>query len=397
MLYAILCYHSEDVVGAWTKEEDDAVMAKLAVVQEKLAKAGQARAGRPPDADDRRDHAAQGPRAAAGDRRAVRRDQGAAPRLLRRRVRVARGRARDRAGARRAPIPDGAYEIRPLAVFRPGARRHVTDLAWIDAALTAARPQALGALLRYFRDLDAAEEAFQEACLRALKTWPATVRRATPRPGSSSSARNAALDAVRRRGKQERAARRGRCSPTCDDAEAALAERLDGAALPRRHPAPAVHLLPSRAAGDAADRAGAAHRLRPHGQADRARLPGERSARWSSASRAPRAASPTPSAVRDAGRRRARRAPRRGRGHDLPRVQRGLFGERRHRADARAAVRGGDPAGAPAAAAVSERARDHGADGADAAAARARAGAVRCRRRHRAARRSGPPPVGPHA
>ena len=29
MLYAILCYHDEDVVSAWTKEEDDAVMAKL--------------------------------------------------------------------------------------------------------------------------------------------------------------------------------------------------------------------------------------------------------------------------------------------------------------------------------------------------------------------------------
>jgi hypothetical protein len=40
MLYAILCYDSEDVVGAWTKEEDDAALAKLGAVQEKLAKAG---------------------------------------------------------------------------------------------------------------------------------------------------------------------------------------------------------------------------------------------------------------------------------------------------------------------------------------------------------------------
>ena len=40
MLYAILCYHSEDVVGSWSKEEDDAVMARLAVVQEKLTKEG---------------------------------------------------------------------------------------------------------------------------------------------------------------------------------------------------------------------------------------------------------------------------------------------------------------------------------------------------------------------
>ena len=40
MLYTILCYNVEDVVCAWTKQEDDAVMAKLAVVQEKLSKQG---------------------------------------------------------------------------------------------------------------------------------------------------------------------------------------------------------------------------------------------------------------------------------------------------------------------------------------------------------------------
>jgi hypothetical protein len=40
MQYAILCYHSEDVVCSWSKEEDDAVMAKLMVVQDRLAKSG---------------------------------------------------------------------------------------------------------------------------------------------------------------------------------------------------------------------------------------------------------------------------------------------------------------------------------------------------------------------
>jgi hypothetical protein len=40
MLYAILCYNSEDIVGAWTKEENATVMARLGVVQEKLAKQG---------------------------------------------------------------------------------------------------------------------------------------------------------------------------------------------------------------------------------------------------------------------------------------------------------------------------------------------------------------------
>jgi hypothetical protein len=40
MLYAILCYHDEDFVGSWSKDQDEAVMKKLAVVQEKLASQG---------------------------------------------------------------------------------------------------------------------------------------------------------------------------------------------------------------------------------------------------------------------------------------------------------------------------------------------------------------------
>jgi len=38
MQYAILCYHDEKVVGAWSSEEDAAVMSRLAVVQEKLVR-----------------------------------------------------------------------------------------------------------------------------------------------------------------------------------------------------------------------------------------------------------------------------------------------------------------------------------------------------------------------
>jgi hypothetical protein len=40
MLYAILCYHDEDFVGSWSREEDAAVMQKLAAVHGKLAEAG---------------------------------------------------------------------------------------------------------------------------------------------------------------------------------------------------------------------------------------------------------------------------------------------------------------------------------------------------------------------
>jgi len=40
MMYALLCYHNEDVVWSWSKEEDDAVMGRLAVVHERLIKEG---------------------------------------------------------------------------------------------------------------------------------------------------------------------------------------------------------------------------------------------------------------------------------------------------------------------------------------------------------------------
>jgi len=40
MLYAILCYHTEDVVCSWTKEEEAAVMSRLDTVHEKLGRQG---------------------------------------------------------------------------------------------------------------------------------------------------------------------------------------------------------------------------------------------------------------------------------------------------------------------------------------------------------------------
>src|ERR1700758_3579308 len=75
----------------------------------------------------------------------------------------------------------------------------MTDLAWIHGALAAARPQAVGALLRYFRDLDRAEEAFQEAALRALKNWPKNGPPRDPAAWLILVGRNAALDGVRKR------------------------------------------------------------------------------------------------------------------------------------------------------------------------------------------------------
>ena len=104
----------------------------------------------------------------------------------------------------------------------------MTDLAWIDAALTSARPQALGALLRYGRDLDLAEEAFQEACLRALRHWPQNGPPREPAAWLIMVGRNVALDQVRRRSKQEALPDEETISDL-GDAETELAERLDGA------------------------------------------------------------------------------------------------------------------------------------------------------------------------
>ena len=102
----------------------------------------------------------------------------------------------------------------------------MTDLAWIDAALTGARPRAVGALLRYFRDLDTAEEAFQNACLRALKNWPKNGPPRDPAAWLVMVGRNAGIDMVRRDSKQEPLPPDEVLSDL-DDTETAAVERMD--------------------------------------------------------------------------------------------------------------------------------------------------------------------------
>ncbi|MBW0152758.1 MAG: RNA polymerase sigma factor [Phenylobacterium sp.] len=104
----------------------------------------------------------------------------------------------------------------------------MSDLAWIDGALAAARPQAMAALLRYFRDLDIAEEAFQEASLRALRNWPDKGPPRDPTAWLIFVGRNAALDSVRRKAREAPLPQEVLISDL-EDAETDLAERLDGA------------------------------------------------------------------------------------------------------------------------------------------------------------------------
>ncbi|MFG1465176.1 RNA polymerase sigma factor [Xanthobacter sp. DSM 24535] len=103
----------------------------------------------------------------------------------------------------------------------------MSDLAWIDATLAAARPQATAALLRYFRDLDFAEEAVQEACLRALRTWPKNGPPRDPAAWLIMVGRNSGIDETRRRARLAPLPPEESLSDL-GDTEDELAERLDG-------------------------------------------------------------------------------------------------------------------------------------------------------------------------
>lgn len=103
----------------------------------------------------------------------------------------------------------------------------MNDPGWIDPVLGSARPHVMGALLHYFRDLDTAEEAFQEACLRALRTWPQNGPPRDPAAWLIMVGRNAALDDLRKRARHTELPDESVLSDT-DDAETPLADRLDG-------------------------------------------------------------------------------------------------------------------------------------------------------------------------
>src|ERR1700710_608933 len=100
------------------------------------------------------------------------------------------------------------------------------DLVWINNALIAARPQAIGALLRYFRDLDRAEEAFQGACLRPPKKRPENGPPRDPTAWLILVGRNAALDGVRKQSRTVPLPPEQEISDL-EDAENEMAARLD--------------------------------------------------------------------------------------------------------------------------------------------------------------------------
>lgn len=69
---------------------------------------------------------------------------------------------------------------------------------WLEATFTLHRPRALAALTRLFRDIDMAEEAFADACLKALTVWPRDGAPRDPLAWLLATARNSGLDHVRK-------------------------------------------------------------------------------------------------------------------------------------------------------------------------------------------------------
>ncbi len=69
---------------------------------------------------------------------------------------------------------------------------------WLEASFAAQRPRALAALTRYFRDVDTAEDAFSEACVKALAVWPKDGRPRDPFAWLLTTARNSGLDKLRK-------------------------------------------------------------------------------------------------------------------------------------------------------------------------------------------------------
>jgi hypothetical protein len=121
MLYAILCYNDEDTVWSRSQEEDKAVMDRLAVVNERLTKAGKMGASLRllPTTAATTLRKTQDPPLVIDGPFAETKEQLLGFYIIEvADLEDALGVARELASAN----PGGAYEIRPIALFNPDAR-----------------------------------------------------------------------------------------------------------------------------------------------------------------------------------------------------------------------------------------------------------------------------------
>ncbi len=97
----------------------------------------------------------------------------------------------------------------------------------IAAHFAVARPRVLAALTRQFSDLDAAEEAYQEACVRAMERWAADGVPRDPTGWMIMTGRNATIDRFRRDRRIVLTDAVPDNPANEDDVETALVDRID--------------------------------------------------------------------------------------------------------------------------------------------------------------------------
>ncbi len=247
MRYALLICTDETAVQALSPEEGAALSAEFTAWSEEMERTGPAAGWRAPATDERCHDRAGARRRGPHRRRALRRDQGADGRLLPRRLQGPRRGHRGGVEDPRRPHRDDRGEA-DLGDVVPDAE------AAVAAAFRDEWGRIVATLIRVTGDYDLAEECAQDAFARAIERWP---RDGVPRnPGAwlTTTARNRAVDRVRRAATgaaklQEVAV----LSPSDEPTEP------DDSGVRRRPAAADLHLLPPGAGARGPGRAHAAH------------------------------------------------------------------------------------------------------------------------------------------
>ena len=250
--------------------------------------------------------------------------------------------------------------------------------------------RAVAVLARVFGDIDIAEEAVQEAFATAVARWPDSGLPPAPAGWIITTARNRAIDRLRREASRDDRHAQAALLHVRDDPTEESPVQDDRLRLIFTccHPAlsrAAQVALTLRLLGGLThpgDRAGVPRARGDDGAANRPRE-GEDPRR--------------PDSVPGPERGRPARATRRGAGGRVSDLQRGLRRQLRRAPDPRGARDRGDPPRTPARRADARRARGARVAGADAAPAVATRRAHDHQRRARAASRTGPRPLGPRA
>lgn len=101
-------------------------------------------------------------------------------------------------------------------------RRHA-----LGALLASQRARVVAALTRHFRDIDMAEEAYQDAVLSAVRNWPQKGYPRDPAAWLIMTGRNAVIDRLRKQNRFKQYAKDNPAEHDLEDHEARLAENID--------------------------------------------------------------------------------------------------------------------------------------------------------------------------